>query len=397
MIPVTARKRNLCCITAVRLKPVKVVIDGEIYESYPGHGIARIFSEVVPRMAKLGVRSQVVVRGGVSQERIGQAVLPYIRWIPQIRPRFRPWRLWVPLSMVMNRLIGRLYWRMRADDVFISTCYTQRPVTAKRICFVYDMIHELFPPAGENRGYHETIRRKRESILGAHAIICISEQTKRDVIRIVGVKESQCQVVYLGVSDEANGDEQPPGIGRRRFLLYVGDYRAAYKNFEFLLRCLGQEGFGSLPTSDLVIATRFDPTAEDHARYAALLPPSRMHFCVGATDAQVRWLYSCCDAFLYPSLYEGFGLPVLEALQVGAPVVCSNAASLPEIGGDAVYYFNPNSAPEFATALQRALSDGRREDLVRMRQEHASQFSWEKTAAQISDIVREVAGGDRRG
>jgi glycosyltransferase involved in cell wall biosynthesis len=377
---------------------MKLLIDGVIYESYPGHGIARMFNEVVPHMARLGLEIEVGVRRYVSPNRIGPAVLPYVGWVPHVRPRLRPWRLWNPLSNVINRWLERWYWMSRSCDVFISTYYTQRPVATKRVCIVYDMIHEMFPEFIADSGYQETIRRKETSILGADAVICISEQTKQDVIRITGVKESRCRVVYLGVNEEQPGRcDLPLELGCRSLLLYVGDYRAEYKNFEFILRNLGQAARDQLSDYALVVATRFEPTERELARFTTLLPSSRLHFCIGATDEMVHALYARCSAFLYPSLYEGFGLPVLEALNVGAPVVCSNAAALPEVGGSVVCYFDPRSDAEFSSALHQALSEGRREDLVCMRQAHARTFTWKRTAAQIVDIVREVATNDGRG
>jgi glycosyltransferase involved in cell wall biosynthesis len=281
------------------------------------------------------------------------------------------------------------YWRGRELDVFMSTYYTVLPVRVPSVCVVHDMIFELFPGSFDKTLATETLEKQRRAIAKADRLICVSECTRQDVIKIHQVDASKCRVVY-----HASGimRKVPDGEKNSKEFLYVGDILSKYKNFEFLIRCLGSPEFSEFGEYKLRVVSTCELNATDMSRFSEYLPTARMQFVANCTDDELAGYYATCAAFIYPSLYEGFGIPILEALSYGAPVVSSTGGALPEAGGEVVYYFDPKSEDGLREALRRALADGRAPQLVKKRKEHAGRFSWDKTAEKFLAVLREVAG-----
>ena len=369
---------------------MRLLIDGEIYSWHLGGGISRIFNELVPKLSRLGVDVIVGVKRHTDEKRIGLDVLPRVQWIPQVSPRLRPWRIWRRISLILNPLLVYLYWRQKRADVFMSTYYTNPPVKAHKICVVHDMIFELFPECFEADFCKATIRRQHDAIDSADLVICVSENTRQDLIRLWGIKENRCRTIHNGGLTVFESNAKKPAVHGKPYLLYVGDYRCAYKNFKFVLSCLGSLTESSIAKYELVIVSRVVPDNAELNVFSSYFAINRMRFINDCTDEVLMSYYRGCEAFIYPSLYEGFGLPVQEALSQGTPVVCSNSSSLPEVGGDAVYYFDPKSPEQFKFALEIAIAAGRRPDLVTKRQAQAFAFSWDKTASEYLDAFRDV-------
>jgi glycosyltransferase involved in cell wall biosynthesis len=260
-------------------------------------------------------------------------------------------------------------------------------------CFVYDMLFELFPECFDAGTGDRAREQKHRAIRSAHRVLCISENTKKDVVKILDIEPTKCDVVYLaGLRRTEEGNRGETELKKRPFFLYVGDYEAPYKNFEFLLDCLGQPGFSEFGEHELVVAAPDFPEASKLKRYHELLPDTRLTFLNRCDDKMLTDLYISCNALVVPSLYEGFGLPVVEALGCGTPVVCSNVSSLPEVGGETAYYFDPQSVAEFRAALERGVRDGRTREHVDRRVERASCFSWDRTARSFALAARKTAG-----
>ncbi|MBS1252871.1 MAG: Mannosylfructose-phosphate synthase [Anaerolineales bacterium] len=141
----------------------------------------------------------------------------------------------------------------------------------------------------------------------------------------------------------------------------------------------------------LVIAGREDPRYPEARTRAAELALERVIFLGQVAETDLPALYSGADLFVFPSLYEGFGLPVIEAMACGAPVACSNTSSLPEVAGDAAVYFDPINEDDIAESIRRALGDADlRESLSARSLEQAAKFSWERTAQLTLEAYRAV-------
>ena len=179
------------------------------------------------------------------------------------------------------------------------------------------------------------------------------------------------------------------------FLLYVG---AAFphKNLQLLVDALPQ--IESNPNLKLIMVGKKEHYYEQLEKYILRKPyADRIVTPVFVTDAELKWLYQHCAAYVFPSLSEGFGLPGLEAMVHGAPVVSSNATCLPEIYGDAALYFNPNNIEDTAQKIERVLDnkDFRRE-LIARGHEQAKKFSWRTMAEQTLDVYTSVLNKRRR-
>ncbi|MDD5521923.1 MAG: glycosyltransferase family 1 protein [Kiritimatiellae bacterium] len=275
----------------------------------------------------------------------------------------------------------------------MSTYYTTPPVGLPSVCVVYDMIMERYPELFTDDGAKKLVWQKRQAIKQAERVLCISENTQKDVIELTGVSRAKCLVVYPApfVTSQSRVDaESVAETNREPFLLYVGDYHTPHKNFSFLLKSLGSVLTNELPFKRLIVVSPVEPTSSDLKSFAGLIRPERLEFITDCDDRKLMFFYKTCTAFVYPSLYEGFGIPVVEALSCGAPVVCSNTSSLPEVGGDAVYYFNPTSVDDFAVALKKALSDGRTPEKLLQRIGQTEKFSWDKTALVFLEVLENV-------
>jgi len=253
---------------------------------------------------------------------------------------------------------------------------------------VYDMIHELYP---DYLSPDDRIKIwKKQLIEQAEAIIAISENTKNDIIKFTNVNPDRISVIYLGNPFEfvnhpdkvKNNIELP--IFEKNYLLFVGN-RTGYKNFIFFIKSVAEllkkyenlyvycAGGGPFTPSELKVLNELNIL-------------SKVRF-VKINDLIMKHLYENAQAFVFSSLYEGFGLPVLEAFSCGCPAILSNSSSLSEIGADAACYFDPNDPESLIQAIEAILSDKHyREILIMKGFERSKLFSWEKTALNTKNV-----------
>lgn len=240
----------------------------------------------------------------------------------------------------------------------------------------------------------------------AAKILTPSEFSKTAIMRHYGIEDDRIVVVPNAVSaqfvpmDRAQAQAQIQrklGISAP-FVLNIGDLQPR-KNHMGLLHAFEQviAAHPKLP-QHLVFAgkeTWYSPRL--HAAVAASTIADRVHFTGFVDDADLVALYGACDLFVYPSFYEGFGLPILEAMACGRAVACSNTTAMPEVAGSAALLFDPNNTEEMAHVICDALvNTDVRTRLEQQGRQHASTFSWEKAAAATLNVYYEVAGATRR-
>lgn len=239
----------------------------------------------------------------------------------------------------------------------------------------------------------------------ADHLLCNSAHTAHDLTHLYGVAPEDLSVVehtgnpgFTEVTEPRTIEETHRRLGiDAPFVLMVGRVELR-KNVAGMLEAfalLRQRGLGPLP---LVFAGARAADAHDPA---GLLPPVGRHGDVLVTgkvcEQDLRVLYSTAAAYCFPSFYEGFGRPLLEAMQCGTPVVTTRVSSLPEVGGDACLYVSPYDAAELADALQRVLTDGAlRERLVQRGSARARQFTAERMAAETLEVYERVGSGEGR-
>ena len=253
---------------------------------------------------------------------------------------------------------------------------------------VYDMIHELFRERFPE--YDDaTIARKKELITRAAHIIAISQSTKKDIMNIYNIDEKKISVIYLGNSLQSENISKNELNLPSKYILYVGD-RQAYKNFSFFLRAIK-----NLLIEDnnlrLVCAGSVPFNKSELQLFQALdLQGKLKHFPL-VDDATLVQLYKGASCFAFPSLYEGFGIPVLEALTCGCPALLSNTSSLPEIGGDAARYFDPEDQESIVNTVRSVLYDEQTANQMRqLGYERAKQFTWAKCADETRQVYQAV-------
>jgi glycosyltransferase involved in cell wall biosynthesis len=304
-----------------------------------------------------------------------------------------------PLRLLWEQTV--LLWRLRqlGIDVLHSPHHTTplAPCGYRRVVTIHDLTFFLLPERypTTRRLYFQTMTRLSARV--ADAIIVPSEAVKGDVMRILGLPPER-----LFVIPEAAGPAFHPQDAvaieavRRRyglegpFLLSVGSLEPG-KNRERLLQAFARLRARGL-NHTLVVAGQRAWRYEGDAPLARRLGlADSVRFLGHVPQADLPALYSAAEVFVFPSLYEGFGLPALEALACGTPVVASNVSALPEVVGDAALQVSPLDVEALAGAMERLLRDDRlRSDLRERGLERAAQFSWEKAARQTVEVYHRV-------
>ena len=258
-----------------------------------------------------------------------------------------------------------------------------------QVMMVHDLIPLKYPELSPKWQYY--YRYVLPLILKkCQKIICISEHTKKDLIENYHLPAELIEVVYLGFDRKLFFPQVNPDIlskyGLNKYFLYVGDMRF-YKN---LGRCL--EAFDRLPNRDcqfVITGKKDDFFYPEIARQTQQLKSKeRIIFLDYVPTDDLPYLYSSAQSLVFASLYEGFGLPVLEAMACGCPVITAQATSLPEVGGDSVLYVDPYDVENISEKMQRILRDeDLRQDLSRKGKARAKLFSWSTTAENIKEIL----------
>lgn len=255
------------------------------------------------------------------------------------------------------------------------------------------MIHEKYP---QHYARHDPIARwKQRAVKAADTIICISENTRKDLLTHYDtVPPEKVSVTHLGF--DALGallPDEPAASFRTRalgadipYILFVG-HRAGYKNFAGLLQAYSNSAWLHQNFALLCFGGGAFTPAEQ-ALVASSPAPERVRQ-MGGSDAVLASCYRHAALFVYPSLYEGFGIPPLEAMSMDCPVACSNTSSIPEVVGDAAAYFDPSSLESMRTVLEDVLGTSTvTADLVQRGQARRTQYSWRRCAEQTVDIYR---------
>lgn len=293
------------------------------------------------------------------------------------------------LSGAIDAVWGRAWARARPAGAVLHATWYPEHVPGRRplVTTVHDMIQELHPDLATDSAV--TSRRKRRWCAAADRIFTVSETTRTDLIELFSVDPAKVVVTHLGVRRVAPS-RQPPALGGRPYLLYVGDRHSPYKNFSRLIDALAH---AEIPDDlGLVCFGGGVPTEADQRAFVTRGLSTRVGFVQG-DDASLAALYVGAQALVYPSLYEGFGLPPLEAMQYGCPVVCASAGSLPEVLADAAAMFDPTDAGALAATVADVVHDeGLRRVLVTRGRERSRRFTWDDTVARTLAAYRELVG-----
>lgn len=291
----------------------------------------------------------------------------------------------------LNRLTTNQELKNRDYDVFHPTYYN--PYFVKQlnskpfVVTVYDTIHEIYPEIANS--IDQTLTHKKEILSKADRIIAISNNTKNDLIRLYCMPDERIEVVYIAATINKSMisnriKEKLPD----KYLLYVGN-RNFYKNFKVFLSSI-EEILRNDSKLFLVLAGGEIINAEELALFTNKKIKDKI-IPFPADDVTLAALYTNAVAFIFPTLYEGFGIPVLEAMNCDCPVIMSNTSSLPEVGGDAAIYFDPNDLDDMRHKIEMVVENhDLRNDLIKKGRIQRQKFSFEKTAIQTLEVYKRV-------
>ncbi len=310
---------------------------------------------------------------------------------------YKPWRMLVWWSNLLGVGFDRFF---RDALLFHSTEHLLMPFRGvPTVLTVHDLIFKRFP------AYHKPLNRWYLGLTmhlytrRADAIIAISQATKREIVETYGVPEDKIRVIHEAASPIFR-PQTPEAVARAktryglpdRYLLFVGTIEPR-KNLVTLLEAFERVKKGGLTDALVVVGKKGWLYDDFFHRLEASPEKDSVVFPGFVPDEDLPAIYTGAQALVLPSLYEGFGLPVLEAMACGTPVIASSAGSLPEIGGDAALYVPPTDAEALAQALAEVLGSPQKAKEMRARGlARSAMFSWARTAKETLAVYRAAAG-----
>lgn len=269
-------------------------------------------------------------------------------------PLLNDWRL-----LSVENIVGKI-------DIYHSSDWVQARTTACKVTTVHDVIPFKFPEWSKKDIIN--VHKKRLKLIEKEvdSVICVSETTKNDLLEVSNIDPKKVRVVYEGVSD--------------RFKILPANEVASFRRSK------------GLP-DDFVLAVGGVGTRRNLDRIKKACELLKMKLIVTGedvvvSDSEMVLLYNCATALIYVSLYEGFGLPIIEAFKCGIPVVTSNIGAMKEIAGSAAVLVDPISVDEIMDGIRSVSNKAKRAELVRNGQDRAAQFSWQKCAAATYEIYK---------
>jgi glycosyltransferase involved in cell wall biosynthesis len=367
-------------------KKLKIFMDHQIFTMQDYGGISRVFAEMYRRFRELDfVDCDLPI---VFSENI------HFEGILKTKGIFRKNKSFI--KRLTYYLINHLYTFLKMVegdyDVFLPSYYDPYflPFLGKKpfVLVLHDMTHEIFPDTSSTKD--KTIAWKRKLAYKADKIIAISENTKRDIIKFYdGIDESKIEVVYWGTTLKLHKTEVQLDLPNK-YILFVGN-REKYKNFNTFFQavfpllkkdfdlsvvCAGSSSFSEREINMIKKEGVMDRVK--HIRFK--------------DDNELAYIYNNAICLVYPSLYEGFGSPILEAFSCECPVVLSNTSSLPEIGGNAVVTFDPENEDSIRKVVKKVIEDSLlRKELVKKGKNRIKMFTYEKTVDSYIRICQEIS------
>jgi len=358
---------------------MKIVFDARVIEKQT-HGIARFCVKLLDQLLALDLQNEYLV----------------LTRFPWVKDWFQPlarvnWRT-VALPPYTLREQALIPWLLRKDpfDLFFSPTYALPLALASRsILTIHDLIHLVFPKdyGWKYRWYYRLL--VHPAVARSRRVFTVSESSRRDIVTYLGGQNAGIEVIPNGLDSFWGPRPEDPGFLKRYgltagFILFVGNYRP-HKNFPRVLeafRRLVQEG--TYPGKLVVVGLTPDRLPAELSGRLVVFP-----FC---PDPELVLLYSSAQLLMAPSLYEGFGLPVLEAMACGCPVLVSRTASLPEITGAAGLQVDPYQVEDLWSGLKQILTDPvLRQKMICSGLDQARLYSWKATAQKVLQVFEELA------
>jgi glycosyltransferase involved in cell wall biosynthesis len=367
---------------------MRIAIDARKLHDF---GIGTYIRNVLIELARIDPQTEFIVLCRPADADAITDMAANFRAVPETaRPYSIAEQFWIPLTLVRERA-----------HLLHEPHYVLPPATRCRtVVTIHDCIHLMFPQYLPGRLAHVYARTSMwTAVHKSDRILTVSDASKRDILRFFDVEAAKVEVIYNAIDERflAPPDEGRMDYVKQRyqldhpFLLYVGNIKP-HKNLERLIDAFGRVRTAGLADLRLIII------GDEISKYPGLRQAVHRH----RLDKYVRYLgfqpydtlaafYRLARAFVFPSLYEGFGLPPLEAMACGTPVVTSNVSSLPEIAGNAAILVDPYDPASIAAGITRAVTDDvLRGQLIERGLARARDFSWSQSVAAIHRIYMDV-------
>jgi len=360
---------------------VKVALDEQIFTIQEYGGISRLFFELARQFERnpelevqvTPIRAQVINRYLLQDSQLCAKLQ-----VSEAKGKYRA---------LMKYLVRR---NSRADvDIVHNTFYLPHGLMgysgSKRVVTIHDMIPEMLP---RTRRRLDLLTLKGKYIREADHIICVSAATRGDLLRLYPDVQAPITVVHHGVDPIFT-----PGVPRwsdlpEQYILFVGN-RGQYKDAEILLKAFSSFTIENPATTLLFVGGGHFTTQEQSLMKSLGIAAKTEHRML--PDAEMSSAYGNALFTVFPSRFEGFGLPALESMACGTPTILADATSLPEVGGNAAEYFRAGDSEDLARVmLSVAANPLRQKELATLGINRAATFSWERCAAETSDVYRQT-------
>lgn len=363
---------------------MKVLFDGQVFVHQVTGGVSRYYANLVSGINAIpGCVARVVAplhRNEHLRAAGGRQVYGFCT-PDSLRTGRLCWLATRALSPALSTLLQ--------SDIVHETYFCPKPYLTRarrRVTTMYDMIHEIYTPG------HFTTEHKRASLARCEHVICISHNTRKDLCEMFDYPQDRTSVVHLGYQDFSMLGAVlpfPSAHQKAPYFLYVGQ-RSGYKNFAGMLRAFAASP--SLVRDFRIVCFGGGLLTQEELALSSELGLDEHHLIqLSGSDEQLASAYQNAVALVYPSLYEGFGLPPLEAMSAGCPVLASATSSLPEVVGDAGITFDPTDSEAIRDSMLRITQSAeRRTDIVRRGHERRQLFTWARCVEQTLDVYRRL-------
>ena len=382
---------------------MKILYDHQIFEIQKFGGVSKYFTELIHNSNSIpGIDIDISI---VHSDNVYLKSLENTKYLPLPQGEFLQSSNKFNQNFIVRKLFDRYIFQKQLGkhhkinkeksiqilekqdfDVFHPTYYDDYFLKFLKnkpfVLTVHDLTHQIFPEYFSPKW----IDKSQLMLDEAKRIIVVSENTKKDLIEYYNVDQEKVDVVHLA-SSILTGTQQNGLVinteSRKKYLLYIGS-RASYKNFYFFVQAL-------IPLfnadKELFLMCTGEEFTEEEFFFLSKLGIANKVKHVFVTEKNLAEVYLNSIAFVFPSLYEGFGMPILEAFACGCPVICSDSSSFPEIAGEAAIYFEPKSKQSIYQSISNLLNDDDlRKNMIIKGFKQLEKFSWLKTVAQTRDV-----------
>ncbi|MDH6534233.1 glycosyltransferase family 1 protein [Parabacteroides sp. 52] len=363
---------------------MRILFDHQIFTSQQYGGISRYHYELLKFLPQYEVEALLPVVFSNNHYLRHKDVSAHCPFFPGMNLKMRNQIMWK-----VNQWATEKQLKKQAFDVFHPTYYQSYfldPSFLQKKPFVltvHDMTIEKYMPTDTIIPIRKVLMEK------ADKIIAISEKTKEDILAYTNIDAGKIKRIYHGNAiDPEKIKPAPPTFSLEKpYLLYVGA-RWEYKNFDRFIKVFSR--LSVIYPELRVICTGSTFSAEEKQRLQSLKIEEKV-LAVTVNDNELAWLYRHAQAFVFPSVYEGFGFPILEAFAMDCPVVLSQASCFPEIAGEAAIYFEPTAEDSMYQAIEKVLTDSALRDNLRQKgKEQLKRYAWEETARETADLYKSI-------